>query len=210
MATASLNKFTVPLASNQSASAQGLLMPKLKFRFRVTFENFGVSQPVTELTKQVMDFKRPQVSFDPIEIPIYNSRIYYAGKPTWETVTCTLRDDAGNTVSKLVGEQLQKQFDFMEQASASSGVDYKFLTRFEVLDGGQGTTVNVLETWEMYGCFLSQTDYQNAEYSSNDPMTISLTIRYDNAIQTPDKTGVGSIIGRDFIKSQKGVGSITG
>jgi len=210
MATASLNKFTVPLSNNQSASAQGLLMPKLKFRFRVTFENFGVSQPTTELTKQVMDFKRPQVSFDPIEIPIYNSRIYYAGKPTWETVTCTLRDDAGNSVSKLVGEQLQKQFDFMEQASASSGIDYKFLTRFEVLDGGQGQTVNVLETWEMYGCFLSQTDYQNAEYSSNDPMTISLTIRYDNAIQTPDKTGVGSIIGREFIKSQKGVGAITG
>jgi hypothetical protein len=62
----------------------------------------------------------------------------------------------------------------------------------------------------MYGCFLSQTDYQNAEYSSSDPMTISLTIRYDNAVQTPDKTGVGSIIGTEFIKSQKGVGAITG
>ena len=211
MATSSLNKFTVPLSTNQSATAQGLLMPKLKFRFRVTFENFGVSQPTTELTKQVMDFKRPTLTFDPIEIPIYNSRIYYAGKPTWETVTCTLRDDSGGQVTKLVGEQLQKQFDFMEQASASSGIDYKFLTRFEVLDGANGTvTPNVLETWEMYGCFLSSVDYQNAEYSSNDPMTISLTIRYDNAIQTPDKTGVGSVIGRNFVKSTNGIGSITG
>jgi len=211
MATASLNKFTVPLSTDQSAGSQGLLMPKLKFRFRVTFENFGVSQPTTELTKQVMDFKRPTLTFEPQEIPIYNSRIYYAGKPSWETVTCQLRDDAGNTVSKLVGEQLQKQFDFMEQSSASSSIDYKFLTRFEVLDGGQGNNeVNVLETWEMYGCFLSQTDYSNAEYSSNDPMTISLTIRYDNAIQTPLGTGIGSIVGREFIKSQKGVGAITG
>ena len=49
-----------------------------------------------------------------------------------------------------------------------------------------------LETWELDGCFLSQTDYQNADYSSNDPMTIQLTIRYDNAIQTPLGTGVGS------------------
>ena len=88
MATASLSRFTVPLSTNQSASSQGLLMPKLKFRFRVTFENFGVSQPTTELTKQVMDFKRPTLSFEPVTLDVYNSKVYLAGKPTWETVTC--------------------------------------------------------------------------------------------------------------------------
>lgn len=197
MATSSLNKFTVPLSTNQSASAQGLLMPKLKFRFRVSFENFGISQPTTELTKQVMNFTRPKVGFEAIEIPVYNSRIYYAGKPTWETVTCTLRDDAGGEVSRLVGEQLQKQFDFMEQSSASSGIDYKFITKVEILDGGNGANEpTVLETWEMYGCFLSNTDYDQADYSSNDPLTIALTIRYDNAIQSPIGTGVGSIVAR--------------
>ena len=211
MSTSSLNKFTVPLATSQSASAQGLLMPKLKFRFRVTFENFGVSQPTTELTKQVMDFKRPTLTFDPVEIPIYNSRVYYAGKPTWETVTCTLRDDSAGEVTRRVGEQLQKQFDFMEQSSAATGIDYKFITKFEVLDGGNGATEpTTLETWEMYGCFLTSVDYANAEYSSNDPMTIQLTIRYDNAIQSPIGTGVGSVIGTNFIRSTAGVGSITG
>jgi hypothetical protein len=197
MATASLQKFTVPLSTNQSASAQGLLMPKLKFRFRVTFENFGVSQPTTELTKQVMDFTRPKVGFEPIEIPVYNSRVYLAGKPTWEQVTCTLRDDASGEVTKRVGEQLQKQFDFMEQSSAASGIDYKFLTRFEVLDGGNGQfEPNILETWELYGCYLPNVDYGDANYNSNEPMTVALTIRYDNAIQTPIGTGIGSIVGR--------------
>jgi len=197
MATSSLSKFTVPLASNQSATAQGLLMPKLKFRFRVTFENFGVSQPTTELTKQVMDFKRPTVEFGEIEIPIYNSRVYLAGKPTWTAVTCNLRDDAGGEVAKRVGEQMQKQFDFMEQSSASSGIDYKFLTRFEVLDGGNGAnTPTVLETWELYGCYLSQADYGDFNYGTNDPATIALTIRYDNAIQTPIGTGIGSAVAR--------------
>jgi len=197
MATSSLSKFTVPLSTNQSATAQGLLMPKLKFRFRVTFENFGVSQPTTELTKQVIDFTRPKVSFEEMIIPIYNSKVYLAGKPTWETVVCTLRDDAGNEVTKRVGEQLQKQFDFMEQASASSGIDYKFLTRFEVLDGGNGASeASVLETWELYGCYLSNTDYADANYATNDPMTVALTIRYDNALQTPGGTGIGTAVGR--------------
>ena len=197
MATSSLSKFTVPLSTNQSATSQGLLMPKLKFRFRVTFENFGVSQPTTELTKQVMDFKRPTLSFEEMIIPIYNSKVYLAGKPNWEPVTCMLRDDAGNEVSKRVGEQLQKQFDFMEQSSASSGIDYKFLTRFEVLDGGNGANeATVLETWELYGCYLSNTDYADANYATNEPMTVALTIRYDNAIQTPGGTGIGTAVGR--------------
>ena len=197
MATASLTKFTVPLSTNQSASAQGLLMPKLKFRFRVTFENFGISQPTTELTKQVIDFKRPTLSFEAIELPVYNSRIYLAGKPQWEQVTCTLRDDATGEVAKRVGEQLQKQFDFMEQSSAASGIDYKFITKFEVLDGGNGASEPVtLETWELYGCYLPNVDYGDANYGTNEPMTIQLTIRYDNAIQTPIGTGVGSIVAR--------------
>ena len=197
MATASLSRFTVPLATDQSASAQGLLMPKLKFRFRVSFLNFGVSQPTTELTKQVIDFKRPTLTFDQIEIPVYNSRIYLAGKPTWENVTCQLRDDAGGEVAKRVGEQLQKQFDFMEQSSAASGIDYKFQTNFEVLDGGNGANEpTVLESWELYGCYLSSADYGDANYATNDPMTINLTIRYDNAIQTPVGSGIGATVAR--------------
>ena len=197
MATASLSKFTVPLSTNQSATSQGLLMPKLKFRFRVTFENLGVSQPTTELTKQVMDFKRPTLNFEQIEIPIYNSKVYLAGKPTWETVTCMLRDDSLGEVSRRIGEQMQKQFDFMEQSSASSGIDYKFLTRFEVLDGGNGANeVTVLESWELYGCYLTSVDYGDATYTSNEPMTIGLTIRYDNAIQTPIGAGIGSTVAR--------------
>ena len=197
MATSSLSRFTVPLSTDQSASAQGLLMPKLKFRFRVTFLNFGVSQPSTELTKQVMDFKRPTLEFEEMVIPIYNSKVYLAGKPTWQVVTTTLRDDAGGEVAKRVGEQLQKQFDFMEQASASSGIDYKFQTNFEVLDGGNGTSApNVLETWELYGCYLSNTEYSNADYAANEPLTIALTIRYDNAIQTPVGAGIGATVAR--------------
>ena len=198
MATASLTNFTVPLSTSQSASSQGLLMPKLKFRFRVTFLNFGVTQPTTELTKQVMDFKRPQVSMEPITIDIYNSKVYLAGKPTWETVTCMLRDDAGGEVTRRVGEQMQKQFDFFEQSSASSGIDYKFTTVLEILDGGNGANnPNILETWQLDGCFLTAADYGDVNYATNEAATIQLTIRYDNALQTPvGVSGIGSTITR--------------
>jgi hypothetical protein len=197
MAVSSLSRMTVPLASDQSSSVQGLLMPKLKYRFRVTFLNFGVSQPTTELTKQVIDFARPNVTFANIDVPIYNSTIRLLGKHEWTDITCNLRDDAGGNVSKLVGEQLQKQLDFMEQASAASGIDYKFTTVFEVLDGGNGTDTPIaLETWEIYGCYLQGVNYNDANYGTSEAMTVSMTIRYDNALQTPNGAGVGATIGR--------------
>ena len=197
MAVSSLTRMTVPLASDQSNPTQGLLMPKLKYRFRVIFENLGVSTPRTELTKQVMDFTRPNLSFQEMEIPIYNSRIYLAGKHEWQAVTCNLRDDAGGQVAKLVGEQLQKQMDFVEMASAASGIDYKFITRCEILDGGNGaSTPTVLETWELYGCYLSSVDYGNLDYSESAPVTMQLSLRFDNAIQTPIGNGIGATIGR--------------
>lgn len=197
MAVSSLTRMTVPLASDQSSSTQGLLMPKLKYRFRVIFENIGVSTPRTELTKQVMDFTRPTVSFEAIDVPIYNSTIKLAGKYSWGDLTCQVRDDAGGQVSRLVGEQLQKQLDFMEQSSAAAGIDYKFLTRFEVLDGGNGANEPIaLETWEIYGCYLSEVNYNSMDYGSSEVVSISMTIRFDNAVQTPAGSGVGAVIGR--------------
>ena len=197
MAVASLTRMTVPLASDQSASNQGLLMPKLSYRFRVIFENFGVSTPRTELTKQVMDFKRPTLTFDPIDIPIYNSVLKLAGKYKWSDVTCNLRDDASGAVSRLVGEQLQKQMDFLEMASAASGIDYKFTTRYEVLDGGNGaSTARILETWELYGSYVESVNYNTLAYNTSDPVTITLNVRYDNAIQTPQGTGIGTAVTR--------------
>jgi hypothetical protein len=185
MAISSLSKFTVPLASDQSASSQGMLMPKLKYRFRVMFENFGVSTPTTELTKQVQEAARPNVQFADQKIEVYNSTIHYAGKPTWQTMTVKLRDDVTGAVSKLVGEQMQKQFDFFEQSSAASGGDYKFLMRVEMLDGGNGAnTPAVLETWECYGCYVQTVNYQTLSYGGQEILTVDLTIQPDNCIQT--------------------------
>jgi len=189
---------SVPLASDQSATSQTLLMPKLKYRFRVIFENFGVSTPTTELTKQVVSFARPNVTFEEIALPVYNSTLKLAGRHSWADTTCTVKDDATGSVSKLVGEQLQKQLDFFEMASAASGINYKFTTKFEILDGGNGaSTPVVLETWELYGCYLKGANYGDMNYGTNEAVNIELSIAFDNASQgAGQSSGVGFAIGR--------------
>jgi hypothetical protein len=82
-------------------------------------------------------------------------------------------------------------------ASGASGIDYKFVTRFEVLDGGNGANEpTVLETWELYGCYLQNVDYGDMNYGTSDPATIALTILFDNANQLPESAGIGAAIGR--------------
>jgi hypothetical protein len=67
-----------------------------------------------------------------------------------------------------------------------------------MLDGGNGTVEPVvLETWELYGCFLATVNYGDADYGSNDPMTITCQIRFDNALQTSNPGGVGTPVPRE-------------
>lgn len=198
MATASQSLFNMTVASDNAGGNQALLMPKLQFRFRVNFLNFGLGSTAgLSLTKQVIDCSRPSVSFPDITIPVYNSTMYLAGKHTWAELSVNIRDDAAGTVAKAVGQQLQKQLDFVEQASAATGQDYKFQTNIEILDGGNGTSTPViLETWECYGCFLKSANYNTLNYGQSDVVTINLSIRFDNAIQAPLGSGVGAPINR--------------
>ena len=202
MPISSLNKFSVKPAT--SAINQPLLMPKLQYRFRVTMVNFGVGQvPTTELTKQVMMVDRPKPEFEEIQLDVYNSTVKLAGNHKFSDIKLKLRDDITNQVTTKVGQQMQKQFDFFEQSSAVSGSDYKFTMFIEILDGGNGAyNTNVLETFEVQGCWIKGVTYDGGDYSkATDPMTMELTICYDNAIQTDlagNPVALGGPVGRTF------------
>jgi hypothetical protein len=201
MAISSLLNYSVPLSGGgQSATNQGLLMPKLKYRFRVSFIGFGANNQTFELTKQIVTAGRPSVSFENVELNVYNSKINYAGRYTWDPVQVVLRDDVNNNISTLVGQQVQKQFDFFEQSSAASGSDYKFQMNIDILDGGNAANaVTVLETFELYGCYIKKAAYEQGDYKSSDAMQVTLDIQYDNALQTNTSgalSGIGATIAR--------------
>lgn len=189
---ATLNNFSVPPLGGGN---EGMLMPKLKYRFRVIFTDFGLGgegSDVTQLTKQIVEANRPTVKFADQKIDVYNSTIHYAGKPNWDPISIKIRDDATGVVNKLIGEQNQKQFDFFEQSSAAAAGDYKFSMRIDMLDGGNAGnfsdadgSVNVLESWECVGCYVVSSTYGQLQYSDQGAgMTIDLSIQADNCIQT--------------------------
>ena len=185
MPITTLQNISVP--TEGAGSNSSLLMPKLQYRFRVLLDNFGTTggpDGTREVSRQVVDVTRPNISFEQMTIDAYNSRTYLAGKHTWEPITLTLREDANNNVQKVVGQQLQKQFDFFEQSSAVSSGTYKFQTRIEILDGGNGANgANVIDRFHLVGCYLESANYNSLAYATNEAVTTTLAIRYDNAIQ---------------------------
>lgn len=190
MAISTLEKYSVIDTANSNV---GMVMPKLKYRFRVIFTGFGVSTDITELTRQVSDAARPSVKFEAKTIDVYNSKINYAGKYTWDPIAIKLRDDSSNLINSIVGEQNQKQFDFFEQSSAATAGTYKFNMAIEMLDGGNGANIPVvLERWDCEGCYIVSTNYGGGlTYKDADPMLIELSIQPDNCIQTTDGQSAG-------------------
>ena len=186
----SLNNMSV---QTRGGLNQALLMPKLQFRFRVSLSNFGDgSQDGIEITKQVMDVSRPNVSFTNIPVNVYNSVINLAGKHAWQPLNLNVRDDALGNVTHAVGAQMQKQMDMMQQASAHAAQDYKFEMDIEILDGDNGTGQPiVLEMWEIYGCYISTANYNALNYATSEVVSIGLTIQFDNAIQVKNNAAYG-------------------
>lgn len=171
-----LTNFGIPLGGGQGRG--GILQPKTKQKFNVVLFGFGGNPSPVAFTQQVTKVGRPGFNFNPVTVHSYNSVAYYAGKQEFSELSVTVRDDVTNSVAVLVGTQLQLQMDFFQQTTPMSAGDYKFQCWIQALDGGNQTA---LEQWFLEGCLVSTVNYDEYDYGSADPMTITLGMRFDNA-----------------------------
>lgn len=184
-----LDKFNVP---QYGATTGALVQPKLSYRFRVTFDRFGTGVQTVQLTSQVVSVTRPSVTHDDVTVDVYNSRIFLAGKHTWDAITLTVRDDVTGDVTKAIASQLQRQLNHAEQSGPLAGAGYKFGMLIENLDGGNGNEVQ-LDGWSLGGCYIQNVNYGENNYSTSDPLQITIAIKFDNAnhiiMNTPSLEG---------------------
>ena len=189
MAGTTVSKFGVPI----DGINQGILHPKQKYRFRVMWYGFGDNGGLREMTAGVMTCTRPKVTYEEVKLDSYNSVAWIQGKHSFEAIEIKLRDDITNSIASSVGAQIQKQMNHFEQTSAVAGINYKFSMEIHSLDG---TTNNELESWVLDGCWLTSTTYSESDYSSGDPQEITLSIRFDNAVNLAGpNTNNGTTVG---------------
>lgn len=162
----------------------GILQPKQKDKWRVTFANMGGGADSQPLSLQAVTVTRPSISFDEVQLDRYVSRAFVAGKYTYEPMTISFEDDVTGQASQVLQDQLQTQQFLIGAegaflATAGEGSLYKFVTYLDMLDGAE----QLIERWTVEGCFIQAIDYTDLDYSTADQVLITTTIRYDHARQ---------------------------
>lgn len=181
------DKFSIG-ANNQSEVADASMQPKLGYRFKVTFVNFGgvsASSSTTTLTAYVTTVTPPNFSQDEVVIDAYVSRYYVIGKHTIGDLSIELRNDASNVVASSVQKQIDLQYNATEQSHAPSAGSVKFEVKIFYLDGannagGGSIAPGVLEGFVCTGCWLKDVQWGQLNYAQSESVLISLTIRPDN------------------------------
>lgn len=207
-----LSRYGVPLPDGR----QQIKQPKTKHRFRILFWGFGRGKDGEFVSLETNSVDLPNVNYTSEEVHSYNSKSYYKGKYTWGTQSLVVRDTIDNTVLRAVANQMQKEFDHYRQIQQTSAADYKFEMWIQSLDGSDtsGLFDGTLHTWVCEGCITQDYNFDTADYSGSDVMTVSMTVQPDNCYML-DSNGeplaqgvVENSGGSDYLSPTSDYGSI--
>jgi len=192
---ATLSNFGIP------GAGAGILHPRLKNKFRITFQNIGQLIPGSNsrnLTMQVTTITLPNITWEEVTLHRYNSTAYVAGKHSWEPISVTIEDDLGGLATRVIEAQMETQqriigsdLDGRWLNTAATGSDYKFGIRIDQLDGDEGVT----SSWILEGCFIVNADFGDRDYSASEAATVTMSIRFDHARKVESGAGYGTALG---------------
>lgn len=120
---------------------------------------------------------RPKISQVETEIQFLNTSTWVLGRYTWDAINITLRDPIGPSASQAMMEWVRLH---SESVTGRQGyaAGYKRDVELEMLD----PTGVVVQKWILKNCMLTNVDFGELSYSSDELAEITATIRMDYAI----------------------------
>jgi len=175
---ANINDFGIP------GVGTGVLHPKHKNLWRITFANLGGGADSQPMSMQAVTVTRPSITFEKIELNRYNTKAFVGGKHTFEPMTLTIEDDVTGSATRVVQEQMNSQQWLIGAqgpwlGKGEEGSLYKFVTYLDMMDGKE----EVIEKWVIEGCWLESVDYTDLDYADSAAVQITMQISYDHARQ---------------------------
>jgi hypothetical protein len=146
-----------------------LFEPKRKFRWILNIDGIDAFTLKTAI--------RPQVTLDETVLDYINLKRYVAGKPTWAPMTMVLYDPISPSAAQKVMEWIRLSFD-PTTGRMGYAVNYQKEFNLKMLDPA-GT---VVENWLIRRAWIQDANFSDLDYSTSDPVEISLTIRFDDSI----------------------------
>jgi hypothetical protein len=144
--------------------------PKRQFRWVFAIEGIDAFLMKTA--------NRPTFNLAESTLKYVNATRYLAGRLTFSNMSVTLYDPIAPSGAQQVMEWIRTHY---ESVSGRAGYAdfYKRDCQIKMLDP-IGT---VVELWDMKGAFITSANFQSLNYDDDQtPMTIDLTLRYDNCV----------------------------
>lgn len=120
---------------------------------------------------------RPNKTTEEIVIDWLNQKRYLAAKSTWNDLAVTLYDPISPSAAQQVLEWARLVHEDVTGRAGYAEM-YKRTIDLKMVDP-MGT---VVQHWQLEGAWPKEVNFGDLDYSTGEPTEISLTIRYDRAI----------------------------
>jgi hypothetical protein len=143
--------------------------PKLQNRFIMQID--GINAYL------VKGMARPSIESEEVTLEHMNVTRYVKGKSRWQTIDITLYDPVVPSAAQQVMEWVRLHHESVTGRDGYADF-YKKDVTFNLLD----PVGAVIEEWELKGTYIQSANFGELSFDSNDPVEITLTLRYDYAI----------------------------
>jgi len=143
--------------------------PKMKNRFVMSID--GIPAYLIKTAN------RPAIEFEEVELNHLNVKRYVKGKATWQAIECTLYDPVVPSAAQAVMEWVR-----LSHESVTGRDGYSDFYKKDLTINTLGPVGDIIEEWTLRGAFIQAANFNDLDFASNDPVDITLTLRYDYAI----------------------------
>ena len=170
--------------------------PKRAFRYFFSLESNA--DPTSKIeTYAIKSVKKPSFTVSEVPHQYVAHTFYYPGRVTWNPIDITFVDpvipDQSAVITNMFvrgGYSVPKQ-EAESRGSFSKGkyVDSVGTPKIQQIDADGA----IIETWTLNNAFITTIDYGQLDYSSEDLVILSVTLRYDFAT-FETRTGPASLL----------------
>ena len=143
--------------------------PKLKNRFIMRID--GVPAYL------IKTINRPTIEFDEVVLEHMNVTRYVKGKGRWSTLDITLYDPVVPSAAQAIMEWVR-----LSHESVTGRDGYSDFYKKDVTINVLGPVGDKVEEWTLKGTWIKDAQFGDMDNSANDPVEITLALRYDYAI----------------------------
>ncbi len=120
---------------------------------------------------------RPSISFEEVELNHMNVKRFVKGKGTWAELECTLYDPVVPSAAQAVMEWVR-----LSHESVTGRDGYSDFYKKDVVINVLGPVGDKVEEWTLKGAWIKEATFGDMDWSTNEVIGISLTLKYDYAI----------------------------